>query len=302
MDLMNNYLLVVFVLLCAFGFPLNCELFYRIFFSNDKKLRNRPRYVIKLFMTFSSIFTMFINLMKIVHFLLPNDPMCRFFVSIINVSYVTFLFNTLMSLIDCFVAIVFPLWHRSKVTARRVCFGLIALNLAMAVALKWMFIFQVVPLRCAVPVIHAVNFRLIVNILFVLCCVFQIADFVLVWLHLPRSTHDEETETTAMRVHGQNNASINRMELKSIKQFLTGLIPFFCLSLPLLIVPSTFQMICKNKPNSKDVCNDFTCIIPFAMILVSLHAIVTPLMSLCLNKDLVNKPSPFLLFFISKLK
>ena len=241
-DLMSDNLAVVFGLLCAIGLPLNFELVFRIL--HNANVRSKSRFIIQLFISGSSCFTLFVNLMRIVHFYWPNDPLCRSIVAVINVSYVTFLFNILLSLIDVFVAIVFPLWHS---------------------------------LRCAVPIIHAINYRITVLVLFVSCVTLHIVDFVLVWRKLPRSSS---------AVHGPNNEAISRMELQSIKRFLVGLIPLFCLSLPLLISNSTFQILCHKLSPTKDVCSEFTWLIPFSLILISVHAIVTPCVSLWLISGL----------------
>ena len=206
-DLMSDNLAVVFGLLCAIGLPLNFELVFRIL--HNANVRSKSRFIIQLFISGSSCFTLFVNLMRIVHFYWPNDPLCRSIVAVINVSYVTFLFNILLSLIDVFVAIVFPLWHlAAQVTAarRRVVYWSIGLlNLALALSVKWMFLFQVVPLRCAVPIIHAINYRITVLVLFVSCVTLHIVDFVLVWRKLPRSSP---------AVHGPNDEAISRMELQ----------------------------------------------------------------------------------------
>ena len=58
--------IVVLVFICAFGFPLNFEIVYRIVY--DKVLRRQSRYVIQLFSTTSSLFTFFTIFVQICYF------------------------------------------------------------------------------------------------------------------------------------------------------------------------------------------------------------------------------------------
>ena len=170
----NLYIIVFLSALCSLGFPLNIEIVHRIVY--DHNLHSKSHYIIKLFMTISSLFTLFTNVVQIFHFIFRrnaqySNQICNFYVSIVVLSYGTFLFNLFMSLIDCCVMITFPSWHERKVTPRRVVYSLIFLNVSLVMAMKWMFISRVLPVVCAVQILHKFTLRVaIVSLLLLREC------------------------------------------------------------------------------------------------------------------------------------
>lgn len=321
-EMLSVYLVSCLGALCWFGLPLNFEIVMRILY--DKVLRQKPRYILQLSTTFSSLFTLFTNAVEIIHFVFgPSNSICRLFMLIIGWSYGTFLLNFLLSLIDCFVAITFPLWHRQKVTPRRVIFWLIALNSTLMMIMKWMFIGRVIPIRCAVQIIHAATVRLIVFILFILCTIFLCLDYALTWHKLPRTSIQvrqhvqseleaiemndliEPSEAAAVQVTSRMTvhtsiASVRRMELKATQTFFCDFIPLFLLPLPGLLFFFFYLTICPSFYDKVEVCDDLVWLIPYVGGLMSAHAVVNPILSLCLNKDFTNKPSPLRILLINR--
>ena len=184
----NFFLACLLGLFCFFGFPLNFEIIIRILY--DKTMRLKPRYIIQLAIAFSGILLLFTNVVIIFDFCFgPSEIVCNIFVSFfMGVPYNCFLFNYFLSFIDCFCAIVFPLWHFTKLTPRRVVCGLIGLNLAMALAMKWQFISEILKVQCAFELNHGIVINGTSSVLFVLCLVFCCIDFAITWFHLPRSS------------------------------------------------------------------------------------------------------------------
>ena len=188
---MNAYLAVILGVLCCVGFPLNFTVFNQI--VNDKKMRERPRYILELAIVFSGIFTLCMNVVQIVHYLLSlqfgaSEWLCHFYVVVfMGLPYVTLLFNCFLSLIDCFTAITFPLWHRHKVTARAVVYWLIGLNLVVALAVKWAFISATIPVRCAFQPSHGLTIRWTESVLIAVSVVVLVLDFFKTWQLLPRA-------------------------------------------------------------------------------------------------------------------
>ena len=321
--LTSIYIVAFLSVLCWFGFPLNFEVISRIVY--DKTLRIKPRYILQLGTTFSSFFTLFTNTVDIIHYIFgPNDFLCKIFIFTVGWSYGTFLFNFLLSLIDCFVAITFPLWHRRNVTPRLVIFWSIVLNLALMLAMKWMFIGLVVPLRCAIQLSHAFTVHLVLFLLVILCVVFLCIDYALTWRQLPRSSIPvrqtprqtaaptmEEIEMVdliitssapidnSMTVH-TSSATVRRMELKATQTFFFDFLPFFLLPLPVLLFLYFYLTMCISFYSNEDECGDLTWYIPCVAILMSVHAVVNPILSLCLDKDIANKLSPLKILLISR--
>ena len=126
-----------------------------------------------------------------------------------GISYNCFLLNHFLSLIDCFVAIVFPLWHLVNVTPRRVVNGLIGLNLAMALAMEWPFVSGMLEVRCALQATHGIIINGTSCVTFILCLVFYCIDFAITWFHLPRSSR-------AIDVPSANPTAVIEMELQEL--------------------------------------------------------------------------------------
>jgi hypothetical protein len=172
--------------ICFFGFPLNFEIIIRILY--DKTMRLKPRYIIQLGVAFSDLFILLAVVVVVVHFAIgPNEILCHIFVSFfMAIAYNCFFLNNFLSLLDCFMAISFPLWHLAKVTPQRIVYGLIGLNLAMALAMEWPFISGVLEVRCALQFNQGLYANGTSSILFVLCFIFYCVDFFITWLHIHR--------------------------------------------------------------------------------------------------------------------
>jgi len=172
---------------CVFGFPLNFEIIIHILY--DKTMRLKPRYIIQLAIAFSGVFLLLTNVVLIVDFCFgPNEILCNVFVSfLMGVPYNCFMLNYFLYLIECFVAIAFPLWHRVYVTHRPVVYGLIGLNSSMALAVELPLIIGIAPVRCDLQWVHGPIINGIWAVFFVLCFVFCVVNFLITWFHLRRS-------------------------------------------------------------------------------------------------------------------
>ena len=134
--------------ICVVGFALNFEIIVHILY--DKNMLQKPKYIIKLAIAFSVLLILFAISIVVINFCFgPSDFLCHFFVAfLMGISYNCFLLNYSLFLIECFVAISFPIWHLVYVTPRRVVYGLIGL---MAMAMEWPLIIGTIPVRCALP-------------------------------------------------------------------------------------------------------------------------------------------------------
>ena len=305
---LDIYFVIGLTIFVAFAFPPNVEIIFRILCN--KNYRRKPRYIIKLFMTFSSLFTLFTNYVQISHVTL-RETSCRFFVAIFAVSYAMFLFNLLMMLIECFVWVKFPLWHAKNVTPRCVFHCLVGLNFIPIMALKWMFIGRKMRVVCAIQAIHELSILLTFVSLFIFLFFFLTLDFVVVWQLLPQASetvpvssinHNVAAEEIEMdplnvqvvvNVEQQNNlntsgnALLRRLEMEAIKSLLISLLPLFFLLLPPLLAFSFHLAMCRNKSNSFEICNQ-TWIYPYSPVVMTIHALVSPILSLRYNKDFAS--------------
>ena len=300
-EMVTTNLVIFKTIISSLGFLLNSEIVLRIVY--DTNLMRKPRYILKLSTSFSSMFTLFTNVVGIAHFVLWQDHhFCKFYILIVGWSYGTFLLNFLLSLIDCFVAITFPLWHRSKVDPRFVLISLIILHCVLFLAMKWEFIFGVVPLQCAVQISHTCIRRVLFHLIF-FCAIFICTDYVLTLKKHPRSLRtiairtpnansysvDKQT-TTLMAVHSSTE-SVRRMELKATRTFLLDfIIPLFLLPLPGILFLYFYITFCPLI-YEMEVCNGLASLItPYIVVLLTIHAVVKPIMSLFLNKNFAHKP------------
>jgi len=195
---LSGWFVAFLALLCSVAFQPNVELFCRI--ASDKTLLRKPQYVIQLFIVCSNLFTLYTNVVQSSHFVLNqstngtdagDEPvvaavedddddvdargMCHMFVFVFGISYGTFLFNNLASLVECFVFLTFPLWHDDNVTVRCVVYWLIGLNSALIGAMKWPFVIGALPIHCAIQGLHNLTLQVILLFLFVFGFSFLVA-------------------------------------------------------------------------------------------------------------------------------
>ena len=308
---LNNFLATCLGILCFFGLPLNFHIFMKIVYN--KSLRQRPRYTFQLAITLSCFATLLQAVVEVDYFRRPSDDSCHFFVAIIGLSYGALLFNLLLALINCYVAINHPLYHTRKVTVRRIVFWLLGLNFVLALSMKWVFVGRVEPLVCAIQINHTQTFQLTVLVLFVLCIAFAIVNFVKTWKLLPRASRailvprlppprqQQDAEAIeiqyldggageAVQEHDNglsihvSSATLCRMELETIKSYLIGILPLLLLCLPMLMHALSFNICLWFR--SEDECSDqYLWLAPYLRVLACVHALVNPILLLLFNND-----------------
>ena len=181
----STALFVIDCICVLVGLPLNFYIALKIMFK--RRLNSKPRNIFQLSFSFCNIISLGVtNILEIIHHLRPNDNVCRLYVAIGALPSFLFFFNLLLSLMDRYVAISYPLWHRNKVSVNSVIFWLLLLNLALTVGVKWIYVGQHVPLRCEIQVRHIVTVHTVQCVLFVACIGFHITDYVKTCQLLPR--------------------------------------------------------------------------------------------------------------------
>ena len=132
---------------CLLALPLN--VYVTLIILLKKHLRTQSKYVIRLNAFLCNLLTLFFIGQETVYYFLPSQELCHSYVSTLGISSIAFLFNVLLSLIKRSVAIAYPVWHHKHITPKVVVIWSLILNLLLAVALDWVYVFDVAPIRCA---------------------------------------------------------------------------------------------------------------------------------------------------------
>ena len=165
----NAFLIITKVLSCFIGIPLN--VFVAIIIIRLRRLHSKPRNIFLLGIIFSNLLTFVPALIEVIYWILPLDIVCQSYVAVGGLPNTLLLWNMLLALIDRYVAIKYPIWHREKVTVRRVIYFLLFSSVFLGFLIKFVFIFGLIQLRCTVWTVHSKVVGLTMAILFVLCVI-----------------------------------------------------------------------------------------------------------------------------------
>ncbi|KAI9560102.1 hypothetical protein GHT06_014112 [Daphnia sinensis] len=104
------------------GAPLN--LLIAVVLIVQRRLHN-PRHISWLGVTFSNLFAQSVSVNElIVFYLMPEGKTaCWIFSLLVGIPYASLLLNLLLGLIDRFIAITYPLWHKNKVSVKLIITG-----------------------------------------------------------------------------------------------------------------------------------------------------------------------------------
>ena len=99
------------------------------------------------------------------------------------------------------------------------------------------------------------------------------------------------TPVSSMSVH-VNSTTLRRMEMEAARVFIAGVIPLLLLPCPLLSF-TLFHLICLviHPSNPPGQCSNTIWLAPYFKQLVTLHAVVHPIVYLCRSKELFNSYS-----------
>ena len=79
-DMVTTNLVIFKTIISSLGFLLNSEIVLRIVY--DANLMRKPRYILQLSTTFSSMFTLFTNVVGMIHFIFWQDHhFCKFYLN-----------------------------------------------------------------------------------------------------------------------------------------------------------------------------------------------------------------------------
>ena len=270
----------------------------------------KPRHVLLMGNIVSCILTLFVHcLIPSVYYVWPDEDLCRVFMALFRMPYLLFLFNLSMAVIDRYVAVTRSVWHRTKLTINQCIIWLSFLNVLLAMATKWTFISQLMPVQCALQYLHGLTLVVAILIHFVICTVFLVAVFVITWRQLPRSAilvvpHSPARQSTALvveQVEDQittkidkksssntisvhtSSAHLRRMELQVTKHFLITIIPLFVIVIPFLLL-TLASLVCHYFNLQVDLVA--TRNFYYISLLPTIHVVIYPLANLFLNCEI----------------
>ena len=160
------------IVLITIGVPLN--LFIAVVILTFKRLHKKPRNIVWLGVILSNLLTLLTVLIELLAYHTQNNFLCLCYVSIMGVAYTCLLYNLFLALADRYAAIVYPLWHREKVTVQRVIVAQLVGFLILVFIIKFPFIWRLVPLHCGICLLHGKMIAATNLTLFALCIIAEI--------------------------------------------------------------------------------------------------------------------------------
>ena len=288
--------LVILKMLCLIiGIPLNGIIIWIVL--REPEMRTKSRHIFLIGITFSNFVAFVPAILEIVHFFQQSDLLCRCFIFLMGLPDIFLLLNIFLSLLDRYLAIRDPLWHRLHVTVPRVVFWLVVGFAASTLGGKFVFIFQLVELRCEMKLAAVKTLGCILSVLFILCIVARVTVYLqtrklLLVDHVQETNHmemvvvhnDHSSPPTWGTIH-LNQRTLRRMEIEATRTLVAGVTSLFVLTFPMFVL---FVAI--------NICyllfrNDFYCINCFNFLgnyfkqLGLIHAIYHPIIYLAWNEE-----------------
>jgi hypothetical protein len=164
----------------------------------------------------------------------------------------------------------------------------IILNVSIALGINWIYIGSFAGLQCAFQLTQAMMLTTILIALFIPCIVLNIIIYVKTRESIP-SQHQLAvayiSTASAMLVH-VNCTTLRRMELEAARVFIAGVTPLLVLPCPLLLF-TLFHLVCLVVHPNADAgqCSNTIWLAPYFKQLVTLHAVVHPIVYLCRSKE-----------------
>ena len=175
----NDFSIVSHIICCLAGIPLNAFIAYLIL--RFERLHRRPRNIFLLGIILANLMAFFPALLDTISYYRPaswegSGPMCLVYVATFGLPYAFLLLNLFISLMDRYVAVTHPLWHREKMTVQRAVLSLVIGGLVVTIVTKFVYLTGMSPLTCKLPFIHtkALGGSLVVLFVFCLCAHFAV--------------------------------------------------------------------------------------------------------------------------------
>lgn len=172
--LTNDFSIISNIICSLAGIPLNTFVAYLIL--RYKRLHRRPRNIFLLGIIFANLLAFLPAVLETISYYGPAEeeassagPICKLLVATFGLPYVFLLLNLFLSLIDRYIAVTHPLWHREKVTVFRASLSLILGGFIVTFVTKFVYLSGMFPLTCKLPFIHTKSLGGTLVVLFILC-------------------------------------------------------------------------------------------------------------------------------------
>ena len=306
---LNTHLsLIVFeIICCVLGIPLNIAVTSSVLSSN--RMCRKSRNIFLLGVILSNFCAFLRSILDIYYFFCPSDLTCKVYIYFSALPDAFLLLNSFFSLVDRYVAIGYPLWHRAKVTVPIVISLTLFGNLLQILILKFMYIFQLVPLRAQMRPLENVISLWSLGVPFVLCLVARLTvyfqtkrilaesyaartDCDLVESVVMYSFNDSGTRASVRIQLGPriSQKMLNRLEVEATKVLVMGVTSLLLLSFPQLSFVIGIN-VCYNHATI-DYCNDtYGWLSPYLKQFIQIHGVYHPIIYMAWNEEFSSKRS-----------
>ena len=134
----------------------------------NPRLRSQPIYLIHLSQVFGNVIAFSADIAEALIYLRPDEEserLCHYVVSTLGFSGCAFFVNKFLALIDRYVFMIDLEWYNRTVTSAQTSYVitvLVVLNVSVAIAFNWTYIFRVDSIRCAFHVNHVASGQVLV--------------------------------------------------------------------------------------------------------------------------------------------
>ncbi|XP_057366092.1 beta-1 adrenergic receptor-like [Daphnia carinata] len=291
-------LLPLAIITCvSVGAPLN--LLIAVVIIVQRRL-HKPRHISWLGVTFSNLFAQSVSVNElIVFYLMPESKTaCWIFFLLVGIPYASLLLNLLLGLIDRFVAITYPLWHKNKVSVKLIIAGQLTGVVLLSILFKTPYFWYGIPknVSCNQNEPHGKIIVFTLTVLVTSCFIAQIVIYLKTKTYFLRHREgrcqsmgslsqadrmqnrmdvpeQETTKSPEFFVHVGSNA-ISKLEIEAAWTLAQGVTSLAIISSPIFIV-WLGAFYCGHV---YDDCTAVTWMIPYFRELVLVHTVYNPIM------------------------
>ena len=298
------HLIVFEIVCCVLGIPLNVMVPFSILRS--RRMYRKPRNIFLLGVIASNFCSFSRSIINICYFFWPSDVTCKVFVALSVLPDAFLLLNSFFSLMDRYVAIRCPLWHRAKVTVPLsisvITFGFI---LEMG-TLKFMYVARIVPLRAKMGRLEmtAAFWNLVIP--FVLCFAARVTVYIQTrrilaenctisvnnesMMEMRRNDDHIELATSGVARSIQlgpriAQKTINRLEIEANKVLVIGVTSLLLISFP-LVAFQILMVACISYHGSAEYCSvSFGWLTPYLKQFGLVHGVYHPIIYMAWSQE-----------------
>jgi hypothetical protein len=167
---LNTFLIVSKFISCSIGIPLNLSVVVAI--TGSRQLRNQPRNIFLLAITFSYLIFFVPAIVELIHWeSVPIKSVCQANVAVIGLTHALLLLNMSLALMDRYVAINHPVWYREKMTASLACAIVTFGSALIALLIKFVYVLKPSSTLCQMWNVHTITLMTVLFLLISICTV-----------------------------------------------------------------------------------------------------------------------------------